>query len=167
MAEREDDRIVPQKRRAAWPWIRRGLAFALLLGVLVVAGISSLMKELQVCEELLATVGTQPLVESCRSLRMTDPLILVGLLAALALGLPDFSRIEIPGLLNLERRFEAQEQRQAELQREVHDLSIRISQQVSQRTMIHNMPIVSPGEDLGAIRKGLEEKAQEFLDEPE
>jgi len=60
-----------------------------------------------------------------------------------------------------------QEHRQADLQREVRDLSIRISQQVSQSMTFTDMRVVSPGEDLGVIRKGMDQKEREFLDESE
>jgi hypothetical protein len=150
-----------------WPtYMRRVLAVLLLIGLLFIVARSSLASEPQVCEEQLAQVGTQPITRSCRPVQLTDPPFLLGLLLILALVLPDFSKVEIGGLLSLERRLQMQEERQTGLEKQLQDLNLRILQQVSQRTTVNvGRDIIEPDEDLRPLTRGLDEKAREFLDE--
>jgi hypothetical protein len=147
-----------------WRLLRRVLAALLLVGLLAIAASSSLAERPRVCEEQLAQVGTQPIARSCRPVQATDPPFILGVLVILALVLPDFSKIEILGFLSLQRRLQEQEERQTGLETQLQNLNLRILQQVSQRTNVYNF--VGPHEDLSRFEERLDEKAQEFLNEP-
>lgn len=63
------------------------------------------------CEDKLATTGTNAVVRVCRPLAVTDPPVAGALLLVVLLLLPDLAEVGIPGFLTLKRRVEQQEEK--------------------------------------------------------
>jgi hypothetical protein len=108
-----------------------------------------------VCEEQLATVGSQPVVRRCRPLILSDLPVVTGLLVVLLLLLPDLAEIGIPGFISLKRRVEDQEARLAGLEVQVTqaaDLSQTTVQGVDSRASALNVNVVDFHSALEAFR---------------
>ena len=99
----------------------------MLVALAVVTAYSHLTLHLRVCDDIVARVGTQPTVRSCRPLEVTDAPVILILILALGLILPDVQKITIAGVLELERKVDQQEQR-------VEHLASRIDMIVSTRS---------------------------------
>ena len=91
--------------RAPRPSLRHyGAAAVLLLAVaLTVASSFAHDSPLRQCQDVVATVGEAPVVETCRPLSVTDGPVLLLLTVFLVLLLPDVKSIKIAGVLELER----------------------------------------------------------------
>ncbi len=85
---------------------------------LVVAGgaASVLASGWAVCEQRLATVGAQAVVEVCRPPAMSDLPVVGGVVVVLLLLLPDLAEVGLPGFISLKRRVEDTEGRLAGLE---------------------------------------------------
>lgn len=105
---------------------RRLTAAAFLLAWVVVAWVSYQTPYLHSCSEQVVRVGSSPLVRSCDPLSLLDAPMLVLLVAAVLLLVPDMSAIEVPGILRLERQVAEQSRRQDELSRMFQDLKLDI-----------------------------------------
>lgn len=116
------DPSTTQNRGGKLTSARRILAVLLVAAWIVVTWISFETSYLQVCSDHIARVGNAPLVRSCDPLGLTDAPLLVLLGAAVLLLLPDVSSLEIPGILRLERRIEAQVDRQEKIAEEIKNL---------------------------------------------
>lgn len=115
---------------------RRLLAACLFGAGLVLTLVSSLTSSLHTCVDQIARVGTVATVRTCDPLSITDAPILVLLIAAVALLVPDLMKhltgIEIPGVLRIERKVEEQAKRQEDILRLIQriDVSQNQNQQV-------------------------------------
>ena len=95
------------KKRSFRLWI----AGFLVAGLAVALSISALTSQLRVCDDIVARVGSQPAVRSCRPLEITDAPVILILLLALGFVLPDVRKISIAGVVELEREVHEQERR--------------------------------------------------------
>jgi hypothetical protein len=91
---------------------------------------------LQVCTDQVARVGNTALVRSCDPLSLTDAPLLALVGTAVLLLLPDVSSLEIPGILRLERRVEAQVDRQEKIAEEIKNL-VQQNQHQRQEASFH------------------------------
>jgi hypothetical protein len=111
---------------------RRALAGVLVAAWIAVTWISFQTSYLQTCEDEVARVGNAPLIKSCGPLGLTDAPLLVLIGAAVLLLLPDVTSIEIPGIVRLERRVEAQSERQEEIAQEIKNVMLAQNQRQEQ-----------------------------------
>lgn len=116
------DTSTAQNRGEKLAVARRILAGLLVAAWIATTWISFETPYLQVCTDQIARVGNVPLVRSCDSLSLTDAPLLVLLGAAVLLLLPDVTSLEIPGIVRLERRIEAQVDRQEEIAEDIRNL---------------------------------------------
>lgn len=128
----------------------------LLLGWLAVLLISAFTPHLQVCSDEVARVGSAALARSCGSLSFTDApslavLVIVGLLL-----LPDLSSLEIPGILRVERKIEAQARRQDDIVAMIHRL------EASQHVEVNYNEVGSRSVKVGELAAVQDEKREQF-----
>ncbi len=142
--------------------IRLSFALVVLLTGLGIGWLGAYRPGLRICEDKVAQVGDLARVRICRPVQITDPPLAITVLVAAALLLPDFSRIAVPGLIELERAVERQAERQEDLTRQVSELRIAQSVRVSQ-VSIENLP---PGTDLSALLESIAAK-ERLLEVPE
>lgn len=110
---------------------RRLVAVALLLGFVGAIWVSFETRYLHTCEDVVARVGTVPLVPSCRPLSLTDTPMVAMLILAGILLFPELSALEIPGVVRLERQLKEQARRQEDIVAAIHRLEISQHQQVN------------------------------------
>lgn len=112
--------------------LRRSLALCLFGAGLVLTLLSSLTSRLQTCVDQVARVGTVPAVRTCDPLSITDAPILVLLIGALVLLVPDLMKcmtaFEIPGVIRIERKVEEQGRRQEDILRLIQRIDVSQSQ---------------------------------------
>jgi hypothetical protein len=83
-----------------------------------------------ICEDKLATVGSQAVVKVCHSPSVTDLPVVTTILLIILLLLPDLSEIGIPGFISLKRQVGQQEAKLEMLRTEVQQA---VSQDVAQK----------------------------------
>ena len=113
--------------------VKRRLLAACLFGAgLVLTLVSSLTSSLHTCVGQIARVGTVPTVQTCDPLSITDAPILVLLIGAVALLVPDLMKhltgLEIPGVLRIERKVEEQGRRQEDILRLIQQIDVSQNQ---------------------------------------
>lgn len=144
-------------------WIRRGLAVLLLLVLLTITALSAGGQRFQVCSSQPATTGEGQVVKVCRPLGLTDPVLLMGLLLVLAPLAPDIAKLQIGGLLTLERKLEETQRAQRELQAQLNTLAF--TQTVRQEQHLHfDEPGATPHTRIEVAEDILRAKAAEFLE---
>jgi len=121
----------------------------------------------QVCSEELLGSADPRTVELCRPVEATDPSVIIGLLVALSPLAPDVAKLQLGGLLTLERRVEEAEQAQKELAGQVQALDIKQSIRQEQHTHYHGAADASPHVQFEIVGETVEEKKEEFLDDSE
>jgi len=140
-------------------WVRWLLAVLLVLGGLVIALLSSTGHEFRVCEDVVARVGKQPAVRSCRPLSITDAPVLLGLLLFVILILPDFTRISIVGFLALERKVAVQEDKTRFLESQV----VALQTVQASASVIHTDTLyLQSTDDPNSLLAKIHEKEQKF-----
>jgi hypothetical protein len=145
-----------------WDHLRRLFSVILVAGLLWTVSQSTRGDGFQVCSEELVGSGQQTTVEICRPLELTDPPVVIGFLLALGPLAPDIGKLQLGGLLTLERRVHEAEQAQKELSGQVQALAI--SQSIKQETHIYG-PNSAPSKHMRfeIVEKTVEEKKHEFL----
>jgi hypothetical protein len=143
---------------------RRLLACALLLAWVVLTWISYQTPYLQVCEDQVARIGTEPLVRSCGPLSLTAAPLLVLLVAAGLLLLPDLSAIEFAGIVRLERRVEEQAKRQDDVIRMIQQLEVTQQQKMSFTLVEGENAAARRAAEVAKLIVGLNEKNEQFDD---
>lgn len=91
------------------------MAACFFAAVLVLILVSSFTHYAQTCTDEIARVGTVPTVRSCEPMPITAAPIIVLLIGAVVLLLPDVSSVEIPGVVRIENQIKEQVRRQEEL----------------------------------------------------
>lgn len=110
---------------------RRAAVAILLAGFVTAIWVSFGTSHLRACGDLVARVGSAPLVPSCRPLSVTDAPMLAVLIVAAVLLLPELSALEIPGVIRLERQLKEQARRQDDIVAAIHRLEVSQNQQVN------------------------------------
>ena len=119
------------KRAPGWKKTRRTLATISLVALVATMWVSSQTHYLRTCDDLVARVGTAPLVSSCRPLSVTDAPMIVILIVVGILLFPELSALEIPGVIRLEKELEEQARRQDDIVAAIHRLEVSQHQQVN------------------------------------
>jgi hypothetical protein len=83
----------------------------LLVALAVALAYSALTPHLRVCDDIVARVGSKATAASCEPLGITAAPVVVVLILALGLILPDVRKVSIAGVVELEREVREQEQR--------------------------------------------------------
>lgn len=143
-------------RRVGLVAARRGLVAILLLGWLIVLGISTFTHHLQVCSDEVARVGSTALARSCGSLSFTDAPSLAVLVICGILLLPDLSSLEIPGVLRVERKLDEQARRQDDIVAMIQRLD------VSQHVEVNYNEVSSRSARVGELVALQDEKREQF-----
>lgn len=148
--------------RIPWhSWVRWSLVVILALGGLTIALLSATNHGFQVCEDLVARVGTKPAVRSCRPLGATDAPFLVGLLLVVLLLMPDFTRISIVGFVELERKVTVQEEKTRTLETQV--IALQTVQASASARVIHAENLfLRESDDPESVLNSIEDKRREF-----
>jgi hypothetical protein len=140
---------------------RRLVAFALLGGLVAVVVWSNLTGHLRVCDDLVARVGSQPVVRSCRPLSTTDAPVIALFVFIGALFFPDLTSIKIAGVVELAREVKQQETRTESLERKFDILSVNMNAAASSaETHVHNYydRTLGPGEQVHFDEQELRQK---------
>lgn len=115
---------------------RRILVAFLLAACLGLTLTSSLTPYLQTCTDQIARVGKVPIVRSCDPMSITSVPVLIPLIAALILLLPDISSFELLGILRIAGKLDEQGRRQDEILRLLQNIDLKQTQSLS--LVIHN-----------------------------
>jgi hypothetical protein len=107
----------------------------LLVGWLGMLMVSAWTTHLQVCSDEVARVGSTALARSCGSLSLTDAPSLAVLVVVGILLFPELSSLEIPGILRVERKLEAQARRQEDIAGLIQRLEVSMGQRVEVRVV--------------------------------
>ena len=123
-----------------WLTVTRRLLAACLFGAgLGLVSVSSLTSSLHTCVDQIARVGTVPTVRTCDPLSITDAPILVLLIGAVALLVPDLMKhltgLEIPGVLRIESKVEEQGRRQEDIMRLIQQIQVSQNQNQNQQVI--------------------------------
>jgi hypothetical protein len=103
------------------------------VAALIVAGGTFLVSRgWTMCEDKLATTGTNAVVRVCRPLAITDPPVAGALLLVVLLLLPDLAEVGIPGFLTLKRRVEQQEEKVDQQAIKVEEQEAKIANLITQ-----------------------------------
>lgn len=116
-------------------WRRLLVAF-LLAACLALTLISSLTPYLHTCTDQIARVGNVPIARSCEPMSITSVPVLIPLIAALILLLPDISSFELFGILQIAGKLDEQGRRQDEILRLLQNIDLKQTQNLS--LVIHN-----------------------------
>lgn len=147
--------------RVAVKHVRRGLVAVLLSGWLTMLLVSAFTPHIHTCDDEVAQVGNAALVQSCRSLSVTDAPSLAVLVIVGILLLPDLSVLEVLGVLRVERKLEEQTRRQDDIVRMINRLEMSITQRVENTTNIYN-EVSSRSERVGELISLQNEKREQF-----
>lgn len=144
-------------------WFRRALSLALLIILLGLMATSAGGRRYQVCSQELAAVGPNSVVNVCRPLQLTDPAFLLSLLLPLALIAPDIKKLEIGGLVSIERKIEETQRVQREIQGQLTALAL--TQSVSQEQNFYvGEARTTPHMKIEVSEETLHDKAEAFLE---
>lgn len=127
----ESDTTSTDTDRRWWIMLRRILAALILIAIVAAFLVSHLSSTWHQCSDVVAHVGSNPVVRACQPINVADllpPLLLVVLLLA-----PDIAEVSLPGLGRIRFRLEQQETKQAALETRLEAVQ---STQVSQETSI-------------------------------
>jgi hypothetical protein len=134
----------------------------ILVALIVLTLVSDLTPHLRVCDELVARVGAVPAVRTCRPLELSDLPIVLGLIMIIGLVAPDFKRVSIAGVVELEREVHEQGQRVEGLASKIEQLAVATS---SARANVNIFDQRLPPEVRIAVSdETLEEKARRLED---
>jgi hypothetical protein len=135
---------------------RRTIAVMLLL-----VGVVYALGNWQVCEDKLATVGTNAVVRICRPPTLSDVPVAAGLLLVLLLFLPDLSEIGIPGFVSLKRQVQEQDSRILDLDAKINS-TVDVQQAVTQSVDPQASANVINYTDFSAVFRDLRSRAGYF-----
>lgn len=147
-----------QERSAGGRW---GAAALLLAALIVATTVSHLTPHWRVCDDVVVRVGTLPTVRSCRPLAITDTPVVLGLIFIIGLIAPDFRRISVAGVLELEREVHDQERRLEALAAKIDVLTINATSARASVTFAQPLP---PGVLISVSDETLAEKARRLED---
>ena len=137
-------------------------ASAILVTLIVLTLLSALTPHLRVCDEVVARVGTLPTIRTCRPLELTDLPVVLGLILIIGLVAPDFKRVSIAGVVELEREVREQGHRVENLAGKIEQLTIsassaRASINYYERPLPPDVDIVVSDETLAEKTRRLED----------
>ena len=116
--------------RRSWPWLRRGVSAAILVG----GWLWLAYADPQMCGITTEHV-TAPLADrtttACRSLALTDPVVVGNVLLALLLLGPDLAEMSVPGLVSLKWKVKEQTEKLAAVTAAVETLSVAVQSRAS------------------------------------
>lgn len=145
-------------------WItvgRRSLAGLILASALVAAIGSAMRADWRICrEDAVRSASDTQIVEVCGPLLVTDAPMVVSLILGVLLLAPDFQRVTIPGVLELESKVEAQARRQDVLEQRIGLLA----QQATTVRQDVNVEVLPPSADLATVAESVEERAERFAE---
>jgi hypothetical protein len=107
--------------------------------LIAAAAVSALSPHLRVCDDIVVSVGSQPTALTCRPLEATDTVVILGLILIVGLVTPDFRRVSVAGILELEREVQEQESRIDGLAAKVEMLTVNASS--SHATILFSPPL--------------------------
>jgi len=146
-------------------WTRRTVAIVFVLTGVAAANATRFDASWQVCSQQVARVGNVPVVRTCRDPSFTDADVLSWFILAGLLLVPDFTRIAIPGVLELEREVKKQEKRQAEIEADIIRLRVNSvvtqQQQSSQSVAVNVLPSST---DLSVLLSEMDVKERAFAE---
>jgi hypothetical protein len=151
-----------QGHRKGWK-VGRWIAASVILAILIILTlVSSLTPHLRVCDEIVAQVGAAPTVRTCRPLELTDLPVVLGLILIIGLVAPDFKRVSIAGVVELEREVREVGGQVENLAGKIEQLSISAS---SARASINYYERgLPPDVDIAVSDATLEEKTRRLED---
>ena len=113
-----------------WKWWTSAKALRWLLALLIVL-VGTLVwasGSVEICDDRLAAVGTDPVVRVCSAPTLSSPAVIGWLLAVLFLLAPDVTEISV-GLFSLKQKVEQESKETREV---VESLSVRVNGQLAQ-----------------------------------
>jgi hypothetical protein len=143
--------------------VGRWIAASVILVILIVLSlVSASTPHLRVCDEVVAQVGTLPTIRTCRPLEFTDLPVVLGLILIIGLVAPDFKRVSIAGVVELEREVREQGHRVENLAGKIEQLTIsassaRASINYYERPLPPDVDIVVSDETLAEKTRRLED----------
>lgn len=145
-----------------WMTVGRRFLAGLIVALVLVGAIGSTMRtDWRVCrEEAVRNASDVQVVEVCRPVLATDAPIVVSLVLAVVLLAPDFQRVAIPGVFELESKVEAQARRQDVLEQRV---GLLVQQATTVRQDV-NLAVLPPSADLATVAESVEERAERFAE---
>ena len=126
-------------------WICAGL---LLAGLLVVTTVSTQTGQLRICEDTVVHATSHTITKVCRPFKITDTPVILVLIFIVGLISPEFRKINVIGLVELERELSDQEARLNALELRVTTISTNASAAAA------NLYIGSIPPELGFIGHG-------------
>jgi hypothetical protein len=129
--------------------------------MILLIGLAYALGNWRVCEDKLATVGTNAVVRICRPPILSDIPIACGLLLVLLLFLPDLSEIGIPGFVSLKRQVEDHKSKIADLDTKINS-TVELHQAVAQTVDPQASANIINYTDFGAIFRDLRSRTGSF-----
>ena len=115
---------VKSRRGRIIRWICAGLLSA---GLLVVTTVSTQTGQFRICEDTVVQVTSHAITKACRPVKITDTPVILALIFIVGLISPEFRKINIVGLVELEREVSDQEARLNALELRVTTISANTS----------------------------------------